>query len=173
VRRTIITIILSVLCLCATVRGQDPNAPPADNIDFSGWILGNSDMLDVRVGVATGLVEWGLNFLYFPQDAAVASHQAIGAWGAVNTPDITLLGADQIPPFWQGLEAAGFADLNLDYDWDNSAIYIMPGAGIRLTPMETMSLRFRVFYPWSSNDEPVGNLDVNALNYSLGLSIQF
>jgi len=154
-----------MLCLCVPAKAADPNG-----VGFAGWVMGNNEMLHARIGVAKQNVEWGFSALHFPAKDDTEASYALGFWGAINTPNIGLLQPGQIPPFWGGLSVQGFADVDVDWDFENDKAIIMPGAGIRVEPSKTMSLIARIAYPMGDHGTSV---DLNSVQGTLGLAIRW
>ena len=143
-----------------------------EGLDVAAQVMGNSDLLHLRVGLAEGKSQWGLSVLHQPQCAERDDSQAFGAFGLLETPEINLLEPGALPPFWKGLSVQGFANIDVAYDLEYDRVLVLPGVGLMAEPTETMSLMVRAYYPLGDEGIPM-SIDLNSLAWEAGLCIRF
>ena len=157
--------LLAVVFLCGFAYSQEVPVPEQDVV---ARVLGNGDAALVGVGLQQGIAEWGIEIMHQPADELTF----FGLWATLNTPEVNLLAEDVLPPFWKGLDVQGYAVLNVLTDQDFNRVLTMPGIGARLAPLETVCLTGEIVYPMGKDTVPT-QLDLNSLNYFLGLEIRF
>ena len=158
------TVLLLCVALCAPAFGTiDPNV--------IGQTMGNSDLIQVRVGLGNAHTSWGLTVAHEPETELREQTTSVGVFGMLAT-DVPLIAPGAVPGLWAGLNMRPFIDLDVMYDFEFDRIAIWPGAGVIVEPSNTMSFVFRAIYPVGDEGIPSA-MDLNSLTTMLGLQIKF
>jgi hypothetical protein len=171
-KRLLWIVVLLVLGMCCLAEAQDPNE--AGKPDVMVQTLGASDEVQVRAGLGNARSSWGLSILHEPSSDDKDQATAFGAYGLISTP-IQLLDPDAIPGLWAGLTVRPFVDIDILYNPEADKAITVPGVGVLIEPLNTMSFVVRGLYPLAFDDDDEVNttLDLNTLALQLGIQVRF
>lgn len=166
-RTWIVALVAVALLATMSVGGETPAEKP----NVVAQAVGNGDVAQVRVGLGNEHTSWGLCIVHEPESVAVDQHTSLGVYGLICT-DIQITEPGALPGMWAGLSVKPFADIDVLYDFEEKEVAIWPGVGVIVEPWNTVSFVARTIYPLGDSNVPTA-VDLNDLNYFLGLQIRF